>query len=88
MADAGRSIRQSARRLQGLIERFLMFAHIELLRANPEEAATLLYERVPEAGELAKRRAREIARSRNRSEDLDLKLADGALAISEDLFRK
>ena len=88
IVDAGRSIRQSARRLQALIERFLMFAHIELLHANPEEAATLRNERISEVGGLIMRRAREAARSRNRVGDLELSLEEATLAISEDLFAK
>lgn len=84
--DTGKSIRSSARRLQGLIERFLMFAQIELLHANPGEQAALRKNRTSDIAAMIKHRALEIARARNRSDDLMMKLVEATIGTSQELL--
>ncbi len=88
VVDAGKAIRQAARRLQGLTERFLLFAQIELLHANPAESAPLVNERAGGVADLVGRLARQTARERTRGEDLDLAVAEATVKVSADLFSK
>src|SRR6266496_748209 len=83
MAEA---IRDSAERLQRLIENFLIYAQLELLQADQLQAL-----REGQTSDL-RRPVEHVARTRaervGRSDDLVLKLCDADAAIAEDYFTK
>ena len=83
MAEA---IRDSAERLQRLIENFLIYAQLELLQADQLKAL-----REGQSSDL-RRPVERVAKTRaeraGRSEDLVLTLCDAAAAIAEDYFAK
>src|SRR6266545_6127736 len=83
MAEA---IRDSAERLQRLIENFLIFAQLELLQADQLRA--LREGQTPDVRRPIERIAQARAERVGRSEDLVLKLCDAAAAIAEDYFSK
>jgi signal transduction histidine kinase len=83
MAEA---IRDSAERLQRLIENFLIFAQLELLQADQLEA--LREGQTPDLRRPLERAAQARAARVGRPEDLVLKLSDGDAAIAEEYFTK
>jgi signal transduction histidine kinase len=88
VTEMGQAIYQSGKRLERLIENFLIFAQIELLSADPQKISSLRLKRTPSPARLVEEHARTQAGLANRRADLILALADPPMPISEDYLAK
>lgn len=88
VAEMGQVIRDSGKRLERLIENFLIYAQIELLSADPQKVAALRTKATQSPAKLVAERARVQAEAVDRAEDLVLELTEAALPISEDYLAK
>ena len=88
IAEMGQVIHESGRRLERLIENFLIYAQIELLGADPQKLGALRKKLTKSPAELIERQARSQAQQANREQDLVLELKDQPLPISEDYLAK
>ena len=88
VAEMGQVIFESGKRLERLVENFLIYAQIELLGADPQKVSTLRQKRTQFPARLIEERARAQARAAQRADDLILELADGPMPISEDYLAK
>jgi signal transduction histidine kinase len=88
VAEMGRVIHDSGKRLERLIENFLIYAQIELLGADVQKINALRQKQTQFPAKLIEEHARSQARTANRAEDLVLELADQPLPISEDYLAK
>jgi signal transduction histidine kinase len=88
IAEMGQVIYQSAKRLEHLIENFLIYAQLELLGSDPQKIQSLRGKQTQHAGQVVEKHAREQVKEVNRPNDLALELADCALPISEDYLGK
>ena len=83
IADMGRDIFDSGRRLEHLVENFLIYAQIELLAADAERIAVLRKDRTVSAQALVQEHAMAQAKMARRSADLVLELTPLVLPISD-----
>ena len=88
VAEFGRTILESAERLQRTVENFLVYARLELQAATPDAKATLCRERTDGVRALLEARAQHFAAAAGRASDLRLELADGGVAMGAELFTK
>jgi len=88
IADMGQTIAQSGRALQRLIETFLAYSQLEIIRADPQKIASLRGKPTLAADQLVEREARRIAEEAKRPADLQLQLSPVAAPISEEYFAK
>jgi len=88
IAEMGQVIYHSGKRLERLIENFLIYAQIELLSADPKKAQALIKKQTLSAAKLIEDRARQQAQAVNRASDLVLELTDRPLPISEEYIAK
>jgi len=88
VAEMGQVIHDSGKRLERLIENFLIYAQIELLGADPQKMSALRHKRTESPAPLIEDRARAQALAAERSDDLVLELADLPLPISEEYLAK
>src|SRR5437016_7029773 len=88
VAEMGQVIHESGKRLERLIENFLIYAQIELLGTDPQKLSALGNKRTSAAAELIERHARAQSRAANRDQDLILDLQDQPVPISEDYLAK
>lgn len=88
IAEMGQVIHESGRRLERLIENFLIYAQIELLGADPQKTLALRKKVTPHPAVLIERHARTQAQQSNRERDLALELQDQPVPISEDYLAK
>jgi two-component system, sensor histidine kinase and response regulator len=88
VADMGKIIHDSAKRLERLIENFLIYAQIELLDADPQKLAGLRKKETTAPAKLIEAHACAQAQSAARSKDLVLNLADTPVPMSEDYLAK
>jgi len=88
VAEMGQVIHDSGKRLERLIENFLIYAQIELLSADPQKLNALRGKQTASPAQLIERHARAQAKLARREPDLSLDLADKALPISEDYLSK
>jgi two-component system, sensor histidine kinase and response regulator len=88
IAEMGRVIYDSGKRLERLVENFLIYAQIELLAADPQKVSALRQKITPSPRKLIEERARAQAQAAQRADDLILELADQPLPISEDYLAK
>jgi signal transduction histidine kinase len=84
VAEMGVMIRDSGRRLERLIENFLIYAQIEMLGADPQKVTVLRSRETAAAGELIRQRATAQASLMKRPGDLVLEVVDRPLPISEE----
>ena len=84
LAEMGRVIYDSGKRLERLIENFLIYAQIELLNTDQQKVGALRQKRTESPARLIEQRARAQAQAAGRSEDLVLDLSDPPLPISEE----
>src|SRR5438093_7274365 len=82
IAEMGQVIYHSGKRLERLIENFLIYAQIELLSADPQKIAALRKKQTKSLAKLVGEHARAQAKSAGRSEDLVLELTDRSAPIS------
>src|ERR1035437_243633 len=88
IAEMGQVIYQSAKRLERLVENFLIYAQMELLGSDPQKVNALRARETPSAAKLVEGRARELARAAERPADLVLELNDTAAPMSEEYLAK
>jgi signal transduction histidine kinase len=88
IADMGREMSQSGRRLERLIENFLIYAQLEIV-GNDEDSIAALREAVTlKPGEIARTTAINDAEHSGRLPNLVIEVADVPVAIAEDYFKK
>jgi signal transduction histidine kinase len=88
ITEMGQVIHQSGKRLERLVENFLIYAQVELMSADPQKASALCKRQTHDAAKLVEERARHLAQNENRSSDLVLELMDLPLPLSEDYLSK
>src|SRR5260370_13923169 len=88
VAEMGQVIDESGKRLERLIENFLIYAQLELLGTDPQKLSALRSKRTQSPAELIERQARAQAHQANRDPDLRLDLHDQPFPISEDYLAK
>ena len=84
----GQVIHASGRRLERLVENFLIYAQIELMGDDPQKVTALRSKRTLNAAQVIKDRAMNHAAAAQRSDDLVLEVVDIPLPISEEYFGK
>lgn len=87
IADMGQTIAHSGRALQRLVETFLAYSQLEILRANKNQT-DLLRKKSSPVGKLVELEARRQADEAKRASDLILSVTPATVAISEDYFVK
>ena len=88
VAEMGQAIRDSGKRLERLIENFLIYAQIELLGADGQKINAMRQKQTLSPAKLIEEHALGQARAANRADDLALELADQPVPISEDYLGK
>src|ERR1051326_685703 len=88
VAEMGHVIHDSGKRLERLIENFLIYAQIELLGTDPAKINALRKKQTAAPATLVEKHARDQAHLAHRPEDLSLEIADVPVPISEDYFAK
>jgi signal transduction histidine kinase len=88
IAEMGQVIYDSGKRLERLIENFLIYAQLELLSSDPQKLRSLLRNQTQSAAGVIEKHARNQAESAKRSTDLALELADVPVPISEEYLTK
>jgi signal transduction histidine kinase len=86
--DMGQTISQSGHALQRLIETFLAYSQLEMIRADPQKIASLRGKPTSAAAQLIEREGRRIAEEAGRPADLQLQLSPIGAPISEEYFAK
>src|SRR5258706_15218232 len=84
VADMGRTIHDSGKRLERSIENFLIYSQLELLRADPQKVNALRLKRTDGPAAVIERHARTQADLARRPADLALELANKPAPISEE----
>jgi len=88
VAEMGQVIHDSGRRLERLIENFLIYAQIELLGTDPQKLSALGKKQTLAPAPLIEKHARAQAQAAQRDQDLGLELVNQPLPISEDYLLK
>jgi two-component system, sensor histidine kinase and response regulator len=88
VAEMGQVIRDSGKRLERLIENFLIYAQIELLGADPQKVSALRHKQTRSPARLIEEHALGQARAASRAEDLALQVAEVPVPISEEYLAK
>lgn len=88
IAEMGQVINESGRRLQRLIENFLIHAQLEVIGGDAQKVAGLRGRQTVRARRVIEDQARLQAEIASRSDDLRLELADVELAISEEYLSR
>ncbi len=88
VAEMGQVIYDSGKRLERLIENFLIYAQIELLSADPQKVSALRQKQTEQPARLVEDHARAQAQAAQRPADLVLDLVDKPVPMSEDYLAK
>jgi len=88
IAEMGQVIHESGKRLERLIENFLIYAQLELFAADPQKITALRQKQTQCTRKVIEAHARAQAASANRAPDLALELADLPVSISEEYLAK
>ena len=88
VAEMGQVIHDSGKRLERLIENFLIYAQIELLSTDPQKQAALRQKQTVAPASLIEAHALAQADAARRVEDLRLELADTVVPMSEEYLGK
>jgi two-component system sensor histidine kinase/response regulator len=88
IADMGQVIYDSGKRLERLIENFLIYAQLELLNSDPQHLHNLLRKQTPSPAPLIEQHARAQAQLAKRPKDLVLELTDTPMPISDEYLTK
>ena len=88
IAEMGQAIYDSGKRLERLIENFLVYVQLEITAGDPEQAAALRGARVADAARVIEAKAKAAASQAGREADLKLELAAVAAPISEEYLGK
>ena len=84
IAEMGQTICESGRRLERLIENFLIYSQVEMMESDPARTAALRKKQTPLPGKIIEKSATGQAEAAGRPGDLVLELADKATAISDE----
>src|SRR5271169_1156105 len=88
IAEMGHVVHQSGKRLERLIENFLIYAQLELIAADPKNVNALRIGRTEQPAALIEKHAVAQAALMDRSADLSLELADIPLPMAEEYLSK
>lgn len=88
IAEMGQVIHDSGKRLERLVENFLIYAQIELLGTDAHTLSALRQKQTVSPVKLIEQCARGQAKAANRLNDLNLSLADLPVPMSEDYLVK
>jgi signal transduction histidine kinase len=88
IADMGQVIYKSGKRLEHLVENFLIFAQLELLGSDPQKLQSLLRKQTESPAGLIEKYARDQAQLADRPNDLSLEIKDLPMAMSEEYIGK
>lgn len=88
IADMGQVIRDCGRRLERLVENFLIYAQLELLGADPQKLTTLRGGQTADAARLLGERSLAQARNAQRPDDLVVEATNVSVPISEEHLGK
>jgi signal transduction histidine kinase len=88
VAEMGNVIHQSGRRLERLIENFLIYAQLELVASDPKNVNALRIGQTEHPVPLIEKAARALAAQANRSADLTLELSDVPVPMAEEYLAK
>jgi signal transduction histidine kinase len=88
VGEMGQVIHESGKRLERLIENFLIYAQIELLGTDPQKLNALGKKLTGAPASLIEKHARTQAEAAQRQQDLVLELSEQPLPISEDYLAK
>lgn len=88
IAEMGQVIYDSGKRLERLIENFLIYAQLELLSTDPQKLHSLLRKQTEFPSRLIEKHARDQAQMARRPADLVLELNDVSMPISEEYLTK
>jgi two-component system sensor histidine kinase/response regulator len=88
IAEMGQTIHESGKRLERLIENFLIYSQIEVLESDPQRTSALRKKQTQAPRKIVEARATLQAEAAGRSADLRLELTDKPIAISEDYLTK
>jgi len=88
IAEMGQIINESGRRLERLIENFLIYSQIELMGGDPQRTSALRKKQTQSPKKIVQDRAAHQARNVGRMADLTVDLADKPVAISEEYLTK
>lgn len=88
IAEMGQIISESGKRLERLIENFLIYSQIELMVGDPHRASALRKKRTLTPKKIVQDRAALQAQAAGRAADLALDLAEKPVAISEEYLTK
>jgi signal transduction histidine kinase len=88
VAEMGNVIHQSGRRLERLIENFLIYAQLELVASDPKNVNALRIGQTEHPVSIIERHAAAQAAQANRPQDLSLELADVPIPVAEEYLAK
>jgi signal transduction histidine kinase len=88
IAEMGQVIYESGRRLERLIENFLILAQLQLLEADPQKVNALRRKQIASPVRLIEKHARKQAEEASRTGDLQLQLSDTPVPMSEEYLGK
>lgn len=88
IAEMGQVIYDSGKRLERLIENFLIYAQLELLNSDPQNLNNVLRKQTPAPVPVIEKHAREQAAQAKRPDDLVLELANMPMPISSEYLGK
>jgi two-component system sensor histidine kinase/response regulator len=88
IAEMGQIIHESGKRLERLIENFLIYSQIELLGTDPQRASALRKKQTQLPRKIVEARATQQAQAVGRMADMTMDLTDKPAAISEEYLTK
>ena len=88
IADMGQVIYDSGKRLERLVENFLIYAQLELLNSDPQNLHSLLRKQTGAPAPIIEQQAREQAALAKRPNDIVLELANVPVPISDEYLAK
>lgn len=88
IAEMGQVIAESGRRLERLVENFLIYAQLELFRTDPAKVSAMRSKTTAAPARVIRDHAQRQAELVGRENDLQLLLGDGALPMSEEYLGK
>jgi two-component system sensor histidine kinase/response regulator len=88
IAEMGQVIHDSGKRLERLIENFLIYAQLELLNSDPQYLQTLLRKQTAQPASLIEQHSREQAALARRPQDLKMEIANVPMPISDEYLAK
>ncbi len=88
VSEMGQVIYESGKRLERLIENFLIYAQLELLGNDPQKISAFTQKQTRAPASLVRQHARAQAEQANRLVDLQLEVEDPPVPISEEFLAK